>query len=76
MRYLLVDTPGGTWGILDTHTLKPVDYNGKPAVGLTKEYAHDMMVLLESSDIRRELTRKHTMLGGLNEKRRRNIRSL
>jgi hypothetical protein len=56
MRYLLLDEPG----VVDTNTGKPVDHNGKPAVGLEKKYAYELRFRLETDDLVRELRRKHT----------------
>jgi len=60
MRYQIVDEPKGTWSVVDTDTGKPVDHDGKPAVGLTKYYAYNVMLFLESEHLRSELRRKPT----------------
>ncbi|RWK61959.1 hypothetical protein [Mesorhizobium sp.] len=57
MRYELVEEPEGTWAVWDKHTGTFADPEGYPAVGLTKEYAIQLQVLLEGIDVRRKITR-------------------
>ncbi|WP_404926556.1 hypothetical protein [Mesorhizobium sp. ORM16] len=54
-RYDLKMDLDKTWTVFDVFTGLPVDAWGVPAVGLDKDYADDLVALLNSLDLKRRV---------------------
>ncbi|TIN71381.1 MAG: hypothetical protein E5Y30_11900 [Mesorhizobium sp.] len=56
MRYDKRRDPDGTWTVFDVFTGQPVSPDGWPAIGLNREYADDLVDLLNAEDLKRRVS--------------------
>ncbi|RUY94608.1 hypothetical protein EN974_23480 [Mesorhizobium sp. M7A.F.Ca.CA.001.12.2.1] len=55
-RYDLRRDPDGTWTVFDVFTGQPFWPDGMTAVGLNREYADDLVDLLNAEDLKSRLS--------------------
>ncbi|MCA0049253.1 hypothetical protein LB577_20240 [Mesorhizobium sp. B283B1A] len=58
LRYDLRRDQDGTWTVFDVFTGQPVSPDGWPAIGLNREYADDLVDLLNAEDLKCRLSHR------------------